>query len=124
MAYRYDPTPDEEMAAARLRENGWLVEEPKCPLCHGNGTVTEWASAPPMTNTTYTITRISCPNGCPVPVAFYSANIVPPSPREAAELARAILPALKREMARQNVTIAPPQSVTADGTQGMRRGVS
>lgn len=81
MTYHYDSTPEERRAAAILRRKGWTVHEPACPLCHGMGTVgttSEWGEGK---NWGISWSATPCPNGCPVPAAYYAMRSNTSSPR-------------------------------------------
>ena len=41
MSYKYAVSAAERRAAKLLRDQGWRVDEPQCPECHGNGFVYE-----------------------------------------------------------------------------------
>lgn len=70
--FKYLPSPDEKHYAEYLREKGWSVYEPRCPLCKGGGRVNQkmWWSPDEPHPTEAEIVGDPCPNGCPVPMRF------------------------------------------------------
>jgi hypothetical protein len=90
MGYRYEATKAERTAAALLRKKGWSVNEPRCPICFGRGFVMTGGVTIPWN----TSESDACPNGCDIPMLFYSWD-----------------------------SLALHNRVIADGTVGMRRGV-
>ncbi len=71
MAYRYEKTDTERYAEKLLRDKGWTVSEPKCPLCHGMGSI-GWSEAKPGL-ASWGVKP--CPNGCPTPAMYFPATI-------------------------------------------------
>jgi len=68
--YVYEPTEEELLAVAILTKNGWTVESPKCPLCHGWGTVGETKESGSGRMLQYVYSLKQCPNGCPLPLVY------------------------------------------------------
>lgn len=77
MSYEYEATEAERVAAALLREKGWNVNEPTCPLCRGFGSIGEartWGVPGVHSLSTYSWSTKPCPNGCPVPVMILTTQ--------------------------------------------------
>lgn len=70
--FRYHPDADEAWFAEHLRQKGWTVLEPPCPLCEGHGRVNRklWWSPDEPTPTDAEMMGQRCPNDCPVPMHF------------------------------------------------------
>lgn len=92
MTYRFEATPEERAAAALLRKSGYVVNEPRCPMCHGWGTVQHVETWGGGMTTTSSISATRCPNGCPTPAMYFGSNA------------------------------GQSRTVVADGNVGMRRG--
>ena len=75
MSYEYKPTKAERKAAELLREKGWRVGEPACPLCGGLGQIgrSEWIETYPGLTTGH-LWNDPCPNGCAAPTWFLSGT--------------------------------------------------
>lgn len=65
--FNYNPTPEERAAEKLLKEKGWTVHQPMCPLCHGWGTVGKIEDYKPGQ---YGWSSERCPNGCQIPVRY------------------------------------------------------
>jgi ribosomal protein S27AE len=106
VSWKYDASEEERAAEALLREKGWHIAEPQCPLCHGLGALST-VEATDLATGVVTLHEVAgsygtrdhrrCPNGCP---------------------------GLAQFMAGVTDRLFQQRSVTADGTVGMRRGVS
>ena len=59
MAWKYEPTEEETKAAEFLKEKGWYVTEPSCPLCNGWGYEINYSVVPAVD-----YGMKPCSNGC------------------------------------------------------------
>ena len=73
------PSKREEKAAAFLRDKGWGVTEPACPICHGSGYVWDSASNNFDGSTIQTISQRPCPDGCVAPAWFFYGSATTPT---------------------------------------------
>lgn len=96
MMFTYAASRAERAAERLLRAKGWRVQEPTCPICNGWGTVSEFASWKTGGLSGGSLNAKPCPNGCERPATFLHSG---------------------------TAISAAPRPVTADGTQGMSRGV-
>jgi hypothetical protein len=97
--WQYDAPKEERAAESLLREKGWTVDEPSCPLCQGWGYVNRFQTfGGTGSMTTSVLSQERCPNECETPAAFfYNAGT-------------------------SAATMTGARTVIADGTVGMRRG--
>jgi hypothetical protein len=73
--FKYEKTDSERYAEKLLRDKGWTVTEPKCPLCKGWGYMGQFKTLGVGPFSTSVLSQSPCPNGCPAPMMFFPATI-------------------------------------------------